>query len=58
MNKQILKYSAAVALLLNSSDAKPAKSHADGTGGPAPCLLSYASMDTDPLTTGIDIHSA
>lgn len=58
MNKQILKYSAAVALLLNSSDAKPAKSHADGTGGPAPCLLSYASMDTDPLITGIDIHSA
>jgi hypothetical protein len=58
MNKQILKYSAAVALLLNSSDAKAAKSHADGTGGSAPCVLSYASMDTDNDISGIDIHSA
>jgi hypothetical protein len=58
MNKQILKYSAAVALLLNSSDAKAAVPHADGTGGSAPCVLSYSSMDSDAEGPGVDIHSA
>jgi hypothetical protein len=45
MNKQILKYTSAVALLINSSSASQlntqatkANNNPNGNGGPAPCL--------------------
>jgi hypothetical protein len=59
MNKQLLKYTSAVALLLDSSAAKAALpidttgvlypsdgvvNHPDGHGGPAPCLDTYTHV--------------
>ena len=54
MNKQILKYSSAVALLLDGSSAKVADSPI-GLGGPAPCVESYTGVFSGPDTGG-DIH--
>jgi len=54
MNKQILKYSSAVALLLDSSSAQVADSPT-GLGGPAPCLDSYTGVWSGPESGG-DIH--
>jgi len=59
MNKQILKYSSAVAMLLNSSSAtqfttnpKLANYGTNGISGPAPCLEGYAINNSGPETGG------
>ena len=58
MNKQILKYSSAVALLLDSSSAQlgsvPPTPY--GLGGPAPCIESWTGIWSGPQT-GFDVHS-
>ena len=54
MNKQILKYSSAVALLLESSSAQVTDSPI-GLGGPAPCLDSWIGVWSGPHIGG-DIH--
>jgi hypothetical protein len=62
MNKQILKFSSAVALLLNSSSAKPLATNpklanygTNGITGPAPCLEGYSINYSSP-ETGKDQH--
>ena len=64
MNKQILKYTSAVALLLNSSSASQLNTSApkvannpNGNGGPAPCLDQYIMGGSGDLL-GEDTHSA
>jgi hypothetical protein len=48
MNKQILKYTSAVALLLhNSATTAYVANKPDGTAGPAPCILGYTIKTTD-----------
>ena len=59
MNKQILKYSSAVALLLDSSSASTVHRVYDkptGEGGPAPCLEEYMLVASDRNTVGEDPH--
>ena len=62
MNKQIFKFSSAVAMLLNSSTAtqfttnpKLANYGTNGISGPAPCLEGYAINHSGP-STGDDQH--
>lgn len=52
MNKQILKYSSAIALFLDSSSAQDSPI---GIGGPAPCIESYTGVWSGEETAG-DIH--
>ena len=60
MNKQILKYSSAVALLMNNSFASTVYRVYDkpsGEGGPAPCLKEYTMVASDVSTVGWDPHA-
>ena len=58
MNKQILKYSSAVALLLGSSSAQLGSVTPTpyGLGGPAPCIESWTGIWSSHHT-GFDVHS-
>lgn len=62
MNKQIFKFSSAVAMLLNSSSATLDRTNpkldnygTNGITGPAPCLEGY-SINTSGPETGDDQH--